>query len=239
LVLTGCSYSFFEKPSNYPPGTTTFEFPDYDHNMAEQAAVKKLPSEIALEAQEFFQDIFQLKDVGQLKCTNVDAFQKFVKMFFVTAEGVAPELISLCLFKPDADTVELNWYLSKTDNLVWNLLPPSNLIDTDLSIIKSIDVYVESSARSTITSGLTTLYLDGVRFSLSKKAIANTPYSWLPEALLKFDVDSIEIYDDGRYVVKLKLPFGIPITYNGAIQTFVFSRNHSLRFHGHDFQLSF
>ena len=192
LSLTGCSYSFFERPSNYPPGTTSGDFPDYDHYGAEPISTKRIPTEVAFEVIDLLKDVFLVNGPGEIKCADVNTFKKFVDLFFNTESGESPTLKYLCLFEAEKGEINLNWQLSQHDGLTWTIVPPYNLIDTDIHVLRSMDVFLNSSLTLTIAEQSVRLKLEGVTFNLSKSILKGTMYSWVPQFLLSFEVDKIE-----------------------------------------------
>ncbi|MBK9295030.1 MAG: hypothetical protein IPM57_11435 [Oligoflexia bacterium] len=219
LLSSGCSYSFLQKGSSYPSGTTSSDFPDYDHIGDTTPTAKKLPSEVLKESSDLLEEIFLVKNEGDYRCIDPNTFQKFIEMFFRTEKGISPKLDYLCFFKksPFYDH-ELRWVLNHTAGGVWTILPPTGLVDMDMSALKSLSVDEESSLSIFNDGAKSILSLRGFKFNLSKSAVAGTAFTWVPEAFLSFDVDKIEVTDDGQYLVKLKLPFGFPIKFEGEFE---------------------
>lgn len=215
----GCSNSFFERPSSYPPGTTTGDFPEYDHFSSTTPSVRKPPTELLKEAVSLFEDIFLAREVGDYKCIDPNTFQKFIEMFFRTEQGTSPTLDYLCLFKAKNQHHDLRWVLSETRSSVWRLLPPTGLVDVDMKALKSIDVDEESSVSIIVEDNRSMLLLEGMKFNLSKYAVEGTPLAWVPESFLAFNVDKIEVTDEGKYLVKLVLPLGFPLSIKGEFET--------------------
>jgi hypothetical protein len=236
-ALSGCSYSFFEKASGYPAGTTSADFPDYDHYSAGNILAKKIPTNMAMEIIDLLKDTFLVKKPGVTKCTDVNTFKKFIKMYFTTEKGESPLLEYLCFYQYSSGDAELNWLISDDKGkLTWTLVPPYNLIDTDIRVLRSIDMYVESSLRITVDSDKVKLGLQGVTFNLSKAALKETVYGYIPQFFLSFEVNKIEIYNDGRYFVRLRLPLGIPWQVEGALTSYL--QDHSLKVLGEDVQMT-
>lgn len=237
LALTsGCSYSFFEKPNSYPLGATSADYPDYDHYAGGNISPLRLPTEVASEIIGLLKDTFLIKKIGQTKCADVNTFKKFIKMYFTTEKGESPDVEFLCFYQFSSNDAELNWLLSDYRGLKWTLLPPYGLIDTDIRVLRSIDMYVESSLRITVDSDRVKLNLEGVTFTLSKEALKGTVYGYIPQFFLSFDVDKIEIFNDGRYFVRLKLPLGIPWNVEGALTAFL--QENPMRVLGKDVQMT-
>jgi hypothetical protein len=225
VLLAGCSYSFFERPSSYPPNTVTGDFPDYDHFTDPTEYEKKPFSEILKEGVDLLDSVFLVQGLGDYKCIDPNTFQKFITMFFKAENNETIHLDNLCLFKKDHSYEErLRWVLSGIPGNVWTILPPTTLIDADLSALKSMDLLVDSSLDITVEEGSSTFKLNGVKFNLNKSILQGTSFSWIPEFLLRFDVDKIEINDDGNYYVKLNTPIGYPIALKGILQSYVFNK---------------
>ncbi len=237
LSSTGCVFSFLENTNSFPIGTTDDDFPSYERYNAETPSIKESPSQITLEVLKLLEDIFQSPQVGDIKCTNVSTFQKFVERYFVDENGTVPKLNFLCLVKYEKSDDELNWVLSAPPGNAWHLLPPTGLIDTDMSIVRNVEVNLESSLRIHQEEGLTRISMGGVKFNLSKKAVEGSPLSWVPEALLKFRVNYVELKDSGAYSIHLLLPLGIPFSTRGMLAAYL--KEKSIKFQGQNFQLAF
>ncbi len=229
FILSGCTSSFIESSSTFPPGTVSTDFPDYDHYSEVDPSVSKLPTELMGETLTFLEKIFQMQSFPDMKCGGGRVFQKFVDMYFQNSDGKSPQVRFICLTKFAATDDQIEWVLSDAPNAIWKLLPPKNLFNLDFSDVASIQISSDSFLRLTVIDARVFIAWSGVTLNLSAKSLAGTGFSWIPESLLSFEVESIQAMNDGVYTINLRLPFGIPYAYTGALKI-IAAKNKSIRF---------
>jgi hypothetical protein len=229
ISLGGCSVSFVENPNKFPIGTTSADRPDYNHYAQPDPIIHKLPTQLGAEVAEFLDSIFDLKSIPDMACSGGQVYQKFVDKYFVSPQGVAPKIRFICLSRLTDQEQVLEWILDEAPEAVWTLIPPQELFNFDFSSIKSLQVSAHSTLKITVSRGKVSLVWNGVKVRLKAKALAGSSLSWIPESLLFFNLYGVEATNDGKYAVKLILPFGIPYSYSGDFQI-ISQKNQTLYF---------